>query len=62
MGRAGGATSFHTYRLNNVLLILAQRPDASRVAGFWQWQAKAYRCAWGEGNQIPRVLGQEDHR
>ena len=42
------ATSFHTYSLNNVLLILAQRPDASRVAGFRQWQAKGRQVRKGE--------------
>ena len=42
------ATSFHTYSLNNVLLILAQRPDASHVAGFRQWQAKGRQVRKGE--------------
>jgi len=32
------ARSFHQYSLNNVLLILAQRPDATMVAGYRQWQ------------------------
>src|ERR1700676_3773126 len=30
---------FRTYSLNNTLLIWAQRPDATRVAGFRAWQA-----------------------
>ncbi|WP_431198323.1 ArdC-like ssDNA-binding domain-containing protein [Leifsonia xyli] len=34
------ARSFHTYSLNNLLLILAQKPEATMVAGFRQWQAK----------------------
>jgi antirestriction protein ArdC len=29
---------FHRYSWGNVLLILAQRPDATRVAGFRSWQ------------------------
>ncbi|HXQ18251.1 MAG TPA: ArdC-like ssDNA-binding domain-containing protein [Acidimicrobiales bacterium] len=30
---------FHRYSAGNVLLILSQRPDATRVAGFRAWQA-----------------------
>lgn len=33
------AQAFHAYSLNNVLLILSQMPEASRVAGFRKWQA-----------------------
>ncbi|WP_295122444.1 ArdC-like ssDNA-binding domain-containing protein [uncultured Leifsonia sp.] len=40
--------SFHTYSLNNLLLILSQRPDASAVAGFRQWQAKGRQVRRGE--------------
>jgi len=32
------ASRFHTYSPNNVWLILAQRPDATRVAGYRAWQ------------------------
>jgi len=42
------AQSFHAYSLNNVLLILSQRPEASRVAGFRQWQAKGRQVRKGE--------------
>ena len=28
---------FHSYSLGNVLLVLAQKPDASRLAGFHTW-------------------------
>lgn len=31
------ATKFHAYSLNNLLLILAQRPEASEVAGYNKW-------------------------
>jgi antirestriction protein ArdC len=40
--------SFRNYSLTNVLLILAQRPDASLVAGFRQWQAKGRQVRKGE--------------
>lgn len=42
------AQSFHAYSLNNVLLILAQRPTATAVAGFRQWQAKGRQVRKGE--------------
>src|ERR1700722_18927225 len=29
---------FHRYSLGNVLEIARQRPDATRVAGFWKWK------------------------
>ena len=32
------ASRFHTYSPNNVWLMLAQRPDATRVAGYRTWQ------------------------
>jgi hypothetical protein len=32
------ASHFHTYSPNNVLLILLQRPHATRVAGYRSWQ------------------------
>lgn len=34
------ARSFHNYSLNNLLLILAQNPHATLIAGFRQWQTK----------------------
>lgn len=39
---------FHTYSLNNVLLILSQYPTASRVAGFRAWQQKGRQVRKGE--------------
>lgn len=42
------ASSFHDYSLNNVLLILAQRPDATAVAGYRAWQAKGRQVRSGE--------------
>lgn len=40
--------SFHTYSLNNTLLIWAQRPDASRVAGYRQWENLGRHVRKGE--------------
>lgn len=42
------ASAFHAYSLNNVLLILSQRPDAERVAGFRKWQALGRQVRKGE--------------
>jgi hypothetical protein len=42
------ARSFHNYSLNNLLLILAQKPDATMVAGFRQWQTKGRQVHKGE--------------
>jgi antirestriction protein ArdC len=42
------AAAFHRYSLNNVLLILSQRPDAERVAGFRKWQALGRQVRKGE--------------
>jgi len=40
--------SFHSYSLNNLLLIWAQRPDATRVAGFRQWEKLGRHVRKGE--------------
>lgn len=40
--------SFHHYSLNKGLLVLGQRPTASAVAGFRQWQAKGRQVRKGE--------------
>jgi antirestriction protein ArdC len=42
------ATGFHHYSLNNLLLIMSQRPTATRVAGFRQWQARGRQVRKGE--------------
>lgn len=42
------ASSFHSYSLNNTLLILAQRPTATQVAGFNQWLEKGRQVRKGE--------------
>jgi len=40
---------FHMYSLNNVVLIQAQRPAATRVAGYRAWQALGRQVKKGEG-------------
>lgn len=40
--------SFYRFSLNNALLILAQHPTASTVAGFRAWQAKGRQVRKGE--------------
>lgn len=42
------ASKFHDYSLNNQLLILRQRPTATRVAGFKCWQAMGRQVRKGE--------------
>lgn len=39
---------FHRYSPNNVALILAQRPDATRIAGYRTWQALGRQVRRGE--------------
>ncbi len=42
------AVGFHQYSLSNLILILAQRPGATRVAGFRQWQTRGRQVRKGE--------------
>lgn len=42
------ARAFHSYSLNNVLLILSQMPTATRVAGFRKWQQLGRQVRKGE--------------
>jgi antirestriction protein ArdC len=42
------ASRFHTYSPNNVLLIAAQRPDATRVAGYRAWAQLGRQVRKGE--------------
>jgi antirestriction protein ArdC len=39
---------FHTYSFGNVLLILSQKPDATRVAGYRTWQSLDRQVKKGE--------------
>lgn len=49
-------TSFHSYSASNVLLIMAQMPHASRVAGFRKWQQQHGRSVI-KGQKSIRILG-----
>src|SRR5690242_12031020 len=42
------ASGFHRYSFNNLLLIMAQRPDATAVASYRTWQAKGRQVRKGE--------------
>lgn len=42
------ASKFHRYSANNVMLIMLQRPDATRVAGYRAWQALGRQVRKGE--------------
>src|SRR5918911_2859927 len=42
------AARFHAYSPNNVVLILAQKPDATRVAGYKTWQSLGRQVKKGE--------------
>jgi DNA primase len=42
------AARFHTYSLNNTLLLLAQKPDATSVAGYTTWQQLGRQVTKGE--------------
>lgn len=60
------ATLFHRYSLNNVLLIRAQCPHASRVAGYRTWQKLGRQVRAGEkhikiiGRQVKTIEQAED--
>ncbi len=62
------ASRFHDYSFNNLVLIYAQRPDATLVAGYGAWQAMGRQVEKGErGIRIiapvmrrPRGEGPED--
>lgn len=42
------ANSFHRYSFNNTVLIWAQKPEATMVAGYRSWQAKGRQVRRGE--------------
>ncbi|TDE88165.1 ImmA/IrrE family metallo-endopeptidase [Occultella glacieicola] len=55
------AQAFHRYSINNLLLILAQKPHATHVAGYGTWQKLGRQVRKGEGgpNAI-RIYGGRD--
>ncbi|QTJ71387.1 DUF1738 domain-containing protein (plasmid) [Rhodococcus sp. ZPP] len=50
-----GASAFHSYSFNNVLLIMAQLPYATQVAGFRKWQEQGRQVRKGE--KAIRIFG-----
>jgi antirestriction protein ArdC len=42
------AARFHHYSRGNQLLIIEQRPDATRIASYKKWQELGYQVAKGE--------------
>ncbi|MFC7403425.1 ArdC-like ssDNA-binding domain-containing protein [Citricoccus sp. GCM10030269] len=52
------AQSFHRYSINNLLLILAQCPEASHVAGYRTWQKLGRQVRKGERGI--RIFGGRD--
>lgn len=59
------ASTFHRYSLNNLMLILLQRPDATQVAGYKTWQALGRQVRKGEKSirifaPVVRRLGEDD--
>ncbi len=57
---------FHRYSLNNQLLIMAQRPDATRVAGFNKWKElgrsvnKGEKAIWIYAPLVRKVEVEDD--
>lgn len=49
------ARSFHAYSFNNQMLIWAQKPAATHVAGFTQWKEKGRQVRKGE--QAVKIFG-----
>jgi antirestriction protein ArdC len=54
------ARAFHRYSINNLLLILAQQPEASHVAGYRTWQSLNRQVRKGERGI--RIFGGRDVR
>ena len=52
------ARVFHRYSINNLLLILSQRPDATRVAGYRTWQSVGRQVT--KGQRGIRIFGGRD--
>jgi antirestriction protein ArdC len=49
------AQAFHAYSINNVLLVLSQAPEATRVAGFRKWQSLNRQVR--EGSKSIKIFG-----
>lgn len=53
-------TRFHSYSLRNVMLIMSQRPTATRVAGYKTWLSMGRRVRKGEHGL--RIVGYRPYR
>lgn len=60
------AQTFHRYSLNNLLLILAQNPEATHVAGYRTWQSIGRQVRKGErgirifgGREVRRTVEED---
>lgn len=53
-------SKFHKYSLNNTILIMAQRPDATMVAGFNQWK-KDFERNVKKGEKAIRIIAWNPH-
>jgi hypothetical protein len=48
---------FHNYSFGNILEIARQKPDATRVAGFWKWKELGRSVKKGEkGSRWEKLL------
>ena len=54
-------SKFHEYSLNNTILIAMQRPDATMVAGYTQWQ-KDFERNVNKGEKAIRILAWNPHK
>lgn len=52
--------TFHNYSVNNIVLIMMQKPDASLVAGYKAWQSKGRQVRKGE--KAIRILAPCPHK
>ena len=54
-------SKFHEYSLNNTILIAMQKPDATMVAGYTQWQ-KDFERNVNKGEKAIRILAWNPHK
>ena len=56
------AAAFPNYSINNILLILAQNPDATRVAGYQQWKKMGRQVIPNTGQKALKIRGFRKYR
>lgn len=54
-------SKFHTYSVNNCILIAMQKPEATRVAGFKSWQ-KNFKRSVKKGEKAIKILAPIPHK